>query len=68
MSGVAPISVAQAQLSNGSWKLSTLAVAMATTKRDLEAKCPIPLNSSVTMATLWATIVAVTFLQQASFC
>ena len=66
MAGIPPIVVAEIQLSNGSWKLSTLAVAMATTKRDLEAKCPIQLSSSATMATVWATVVGITVLNQVS--
>lgn len=55
--------VAAAQLGNGSWKLSTLAVAMASTKRDLEAKSPVPL-SSIDMANVWATVIGITVLKQ----
>ena len=64
MAGVRVATVADLQLSNGSWKLSTLAVGMATTKRDLEAKCPAPLSSSAAMATVWATIIGITILKQ----
>ena len=64
MAGVSLATVAQLQLQNGTWKLSTLAVGMATTKRDLEAKCPIPLTSSATMATVWATVIGITVLKQ----
>jgi hypothetical protein len=37
---------------------------MATTKRDLEAKCPVPISSSAAMATVWATIIGITVLKQ----
>ena len=64
MAGVSLTTVVQLQLQNGTWKLSTLAVGMATTKRDLEAKCPVPLTSSATMATVWATVIGITVLKQ----
>ena len=56
--------VAMLQLSNGTWKLSNLAVGMATTKRDLEAKCPVPITTSATIATVWATVIGITILNQ----
>ena len=64
MAGVRLATVADLQLSNGTWKLSTLAVGMASTKRDLEAKCPVPMSVSPTMATIWATIIGITILKQ----
>ena len=64
MAGVRLVTVADLQLGNGAWKLSTLAVGMASTKRDLEAKCPVPMSVSPTMATIWATIIGITILKQ----
>ena len=64
MAGVDVRTVAELQLGNGTWKLSTLAVGMATSKRDLETKCPTLITSSATMATMWATVIGVTVLRQ----
>jgi hypothetical protein len=66
MAGANLATVASLQRSNGAWQLSTLAVGMATTKRDLEAKCPVPISSSAAMATVWATIIGITVLKQVS--
>lgn len=64
MAGADARVIASMQLGNGSWKLSNLAMSMGRSKRDLEAKCPTPLSGNATMAVAWATVLAVTVLQQ----
>ena len=64
MAGADARVIASMQLGNGSWKLSNLAMSMGRSKRDLETKCPTPLSGNATMAAAWATVLAITVLQQ----